>query len=200
MFARPSPGHSTTALESAFTRWGWGSSVARMSAKVVLCRMPAMERSRSRDAGLSIDAHPTRTFLLPPVSWTFTKRRVYLSLFMARPLLLCCQHLSRFVSICSIHRGRSGGYIVDRVGCGACIKRTAASSSLHQNNCQWSLIRQDLTGILLERTLSLNLGGLRLDLSGTSAVCREFCQKFLFPFLSAAVGHLEKFDGPYRDP
>lgn len=26
------------------------------------------------------------TLRLPPVSWTFTKRRVYVSLFLARPL------------------------------------------------------------------------------------------------------------------
>lgn len=41
-----------------------------------------------------------RTFLFPPVSWTFTKRRVYLSLFMARPLLQSCQPMSACMIAC----------------------------------------------------------------------------------------------------
>lgn len=84
--------HHTTALD-ALTRWGWGSSGASVS------RTRFVRRSRAMSDPAAMMLVPwlpsSRTFLLPPVSWTFTKRRVYLSLFMARPLLFYCQRLSR---------------------------------------------------------------------------------------------------------
>lgn len=97
-----------TATLGALRKWGWGSSAQRVNDTVGL-PWDMVKFYGGIAAGdrlplcgchcLSMLRSPvlTRTFLLPPVSWTFTKRRVYLSLFMARPLLLSCQYPLHFI-------------------------------------------------------------------------------------------------------
>lgn len=50
------------------------------------------------------------------------------------------------------------------------------------------------------RTLLVNLGGLRLDLAGTGAVCRELVRIFPFPFLLSRWLILQGIDEAYREP
>lgn len=125
----------------------------------------------------------SRTFLLPPVSWTFTKRRVYLSLFMARPLLRYGQRLS-YLSLRSVrlHRRRSVGQSF----IAWCFGGYQTYGSFFFS--EWTspsviVFAPKFSGVLVIRTLLVNLGGLRLDLAGTGAECRELVRIFPFPFL-----------------
>lgn len=87
-------------VEDALKKWGWGSSNGvNVRRDALLSRMVIAEVEVAAAVPLPSCFHRAlRTFLLPPVSWTFTKRRVYLSLFMARPLLVCASYVS--ISIC----------------------------------------------------------------------------------------------------